>query len=465
MFKKYYPGAYADSVFAIDYQKLYQKGFRAIIFDIDNTLVHHGADADQNVILLFQKLHRLGFQTILLSNNDKARVSRFVREINTPYICDAQKPQPQGYQQALRTLGTTEKETIVIGDQMFVDIVGANRCGIPSILVHYISVPGEKWIGFRRYLEKAILLCFQYHQRSHKCSMHIHQNTKQRPQKRKLFCEISPLTYAISEKKNILKRHLQNHRSDIRFAKAVSNQKLPYLISKCSSHLIKKGKGIDPITQQNKAQNIRIAAKQIHGIVIRPGETFSFWNRVGNTTPQKGYREGRVLILGKLTTGFGGGLCNLANPIHRTVLESPLTVTEFHMHSDALAPDENGIRVPMSAGTSVSYNYVDYRFRNDTDEDIQLLVQCDAENLFCELRSTNPFPNRYEISEEDHHFSFENGKYYRNSRIYQDTYDKKTNERIAHKLILNNHSEVLFDPALLPSELIRSIGKYDKKTE
>ena len=235
----------------------------------------------------------------------------------------------------------------------------------------------------------------------------------------------------------------------------MSKRKFPYLVSSCTSHLIKKGKGIDPVTQHNKARNIIIACQNINGIVIRPGETFSFWNRVGKTTAAKGYKEGRVLILGKLTTGLGVGLCNLANTIHRTVLQSPLTVTEFNMHSDALAPDENGIRVPMSAGTSVNYNYEDYRFRNDTNDDIQLLAWCDNENLYCEIRSKKPFPNRYEISEEDHHFSCENGIYYRNSRIYKDTYDKKTNKLIEHQLVLDNHSEVLFDYSLIPTELIK----------
>lgn len=71
--------------------------------------------------------------------------------------------------------------------------------------------------------------------------------------------------------------------------------------------------------------------------------------------------------------GLGGGLCNLGNTIHLLVLHSPLTVTEFHSHSDALAPD-HGKRVPFSSGTSVSYNYIDYRFKNNTDQNVQLLL-------------------------------------------------------------------------------------------
>ena len=96
------------------------------------------------------------------------------------------------------------------------------------------------------------------------------------------------------------------------------------------------------------------------------------------------------------------------------------------------------------------------RFRNDTDQDIQLLVWCDEENLHCEIRSKTEFPCRYVISEEDHHFTEEAGSYYRVSRIYQDTYDKKTGELLNHKLIVNNHSKVLFDPAMIPADQIRS---------
>ena len=70
MIKKYYPYEYAESVFMIDYQKLYQKGFRGIIFDIDNTLVHHGDDSTPEIDDLFRKIQGLGLKTLLLSNND-----------------------------------------------------------------------------------------------------------------------------------------------------------------------------------------------------------------------------------------------------------------------------------------------------------------------------------------------------------------------------------------------------------
>ena len=151
---------------------------------------------------------------------------------------------------------------------------------------------------------------------------------------------------------------------------------------------------------------------------------------------------------------MGGGLCNLANTINRVVLLSPLTVTEFHKHSDALAPDE-GLRVPLSSGTSVFYNNGDYRFKNNTNQNFQLLLWCDDDNLYAELRSENPLQNTYRIVEENHHFQKEGEKYYRVSKIYKETIDSVTNEVIDKELIVDNHSEVMYDYSLIPENEIR----------
>lgn len=115
-----------------------------------------------------------------------------------------------------------------------------------------------------------------------------------------------------------------------------------------------------------------------------------------------------------------GGLCNLANTIHLLIVHSPLKVIEFHTHSDALAADE-GKRIPLGSSTSISYNNLDYRFKNITDQDIQLLLWCEGEFLHDELRSEGPFPWRYHAIEEDHHFKKEDHKYYRISKIYIQT--------------------------------------------
>lgn len=273
--------------------------------------------------------------------------------------------------------------------------------------------------------------------------------------KNKNFCDINPLFFAISTQKGIFQRNLKDLISDTKFAKVKEKEKLDKLISSYSSNLIKKGKGVDPVLQENKAVNIRLASNKINGIIIKPGEVFSFWRTIGKVNKRTGYKEGRVIKDNKLIPGTGGGLCNLANTINNLVLNSPLEIVEFHKHSDALAPD-NGKRIPLANGTSVSYNYIDYRFKNNTDQNVQLLLWCDDEKLYGELRSEKEIPFKYELVEENHHFEKEGDKYYRISQIYRNTIEKKTGDIIEKELIWDNHSMVMFDYDLIPKELIKN---------
>lgn len=453
--KIFYPYEYVESVFVIDYEKLYKKGYRGIIFDIDNTLVHHGEDATKEIECLFEKIHKTGIKTLILSNNTEDRIQKFLENIDSLYIHDAKKPQPENYDKAVELLGMSKKEVVMIGDQIFTDILGANRAGIASILVRFIRKKNRRYYGKRRAVESLILKCYTRNSRClHRMGDVLIDEYRPRARKRKLFCELNPVCYQISLQKEILKRYLQNFTSKEKFATEISGRLLPNIVYESSSYLIKKGPDIDPVLQRNKAHNIKLAAEKMNGLLIHPGEVFSFWKCTGRLTRRKGYRDGRVISQNKLKAGLGGGLCNLANTIHLLILHSPLEIVEFHNHSDALAPD-HGKRIPFSAGTSVSYNQVDYRFRNNTQDDIQLLVWCEGEWLHAELRSRGEFPYNYKIIEENHHFSMEDGKFYRISQIYKCTLDKKTDDCIEKKLILNNHSEVMFDYRLIPKELIR----------
>lgn len=274
--------------------------------------------------------------------------------------------------------------------------------------------------------------------------------------KKKLFCEISPLTYAISLQKEILKRHVKNLLGKERYASRREKERLPVVVFSTGGNMIKRGPGIDERLQQNKADNIRLACSKIDGLVLEPGETFSFWRQVGKTSKRNGFSEGRVLINGRLVAGVGGGLCNLANTLNLLALHSPLTITEMHHHSDALAPDPNNKHVPYSAGTSVNYNFIDLRFRNDTDRPIQICTWCDGDNLNAALCTTEEFPYTYRLTEENHHFHQEDdGRFFRNSLIYRETIDKTTGQVVNRELNWKNHSEVMFDYALIPKDQIK----------
>jgi vancomycin resistance protein VanW len=453
MFSRFYPNGYVDSVFTIDYKKLYNKGYQAIIFDIDNTLAHHGEDPSTEVDALFKVIHTIGFKTLLFSDNSEERIKRFSKNIDSLFIAEVNKPNTAKLFKAIKALDLPKGKIIYIGDQIFRDIGMTNKVGIDSILVKYMRKAKQKK-GIRRRLEKIVLWFYKNNKKYFNSIGDILVDKQSNHPRRKLFCEINPLFYKISTKKEQFKYEFQDLLNKEKITKHISPKKLKNVIAEHTSNIIKRAKGVDQETQQNKKLNTIIACQKINGIIIKPGETFSFWKTVGDTSKSKGFKVGRILRNNKLTTGIGGGLCNLANSIHYVVLHSPLDITEFHNHSDALAPDE-GKRKPFSAGTAVSYNYIDYRFKNNTDKNIQLLAWIDDDLLHTELRSNSKFPYAYKLIEEDHHFAKEGNKYYRNSKIYVETTDKKTGEIINKKLVLDNHSEVMFDYDLIPKNQIR----------
>ena len=201
--------------------------------------------------------------------------------------------------------------------------------------------------------------------------------------------------------------------------------------------------------------NLKLASKKIDGIIIKPGEEFSFWNLVGNATKSKGYLEGLVISNSQMKKGVGGGLCQMANMIHWLVLHTPLQVTELHHHSDALFPDVKR-RVPFGTGTSISYKALDYRFKNVTEYPVQIRVWLDETMLYGEIRSIEPLNEKYKIVEEENHYAKdEDGIFYRNSKVYRIITNKKTKQEIKKELILDNHSKVMYDYELIPKEEIR----------
>ncbi|WP_434311604.1 YqeG family HAD IIIA-type phosphatase [Hominifimenecus sp. rT4P-3] len=157
MWRKFYPKQRKESAYQVDYEAFARSGYRGILFDIDNTLVPHGAPATPEAIALFQRLRRLGFRTCLLSNNHEPRVRPFAEAVGSEFLCDAHKPSVRGYEAAMERIGTSKKDTLLIGDQLFTDVYGANRAGLTSILVNPIHPKEEIQIVLKRKLERIVL--------------------------------------------------------------------------------------------------------------------------------------------------------------------------------------------------------------------------------------------------------------------------------------------------------------------
>ena len=157
MFKMFFPDAWEDSTYTIDFEELYREGIRGLLFDIDNTLVPHGAPADARAIAVFKRLKDIGFECCLISNNKEPRVQMFNKDIHAHYIYDAHKPSTKNYLKAVDIMHTTPKTTVFIGDQLFTDVWGAKRAGLRNILVKPIHPKEEIQIVFKRKLERIVL--------------------------------------------------------------------------------------------------------------------------------------------------------------------------------------------------------------------------------------------------------------------------------------------------------------------
>lgn len=199
--------------------------------------------------------------------------------------------------------------------------------------------------------------------------------------------------------------------------------------------------------QHNKVQNLRLAAAQIDGLLIRPGEEFSFCRLVGRTSARKGYLDGMLLDNGKAKTGVGGGICQLANLLHWMVLHTRLVVTERSEHSFDPFPDKGRV-LPWGVGCAIYYNYVDLRFRNDTDLTFQLRVTVGERYLEGEIRADRRPPHSYSVYARDESFIRHGDRWFRRNEIWRDVIDRRSGDRLRAELVKTNCALVTYEPPL-----------------
>jgi vancomycin resistance protein VanW len=262
--------------------------------------------------------------------------------------------------------------------------------------------------------------------------------------------EIHPIFYHTRIKQKRLFRGLRNLKDRKKFASTYSKVTLPYTCKKHQSLLRRKLGDSDPQLQENKITNLRIASQKVDGIIIQPGEIFSFWNIVGKTTRTKGYIEGMLLSQGEAIRGVGGGICQLANLLYWMALHTPLEVIERHHHSFDPFPD-SGRTLPFGSGASVFYNYVDLRFYNPTNQSFQIKVWLTEKHLKGAIFTEKEWKYSYHIEERNHKFLKVNGRNYRQNEIWRRTVDKRTGKNIDKERIIKNFSEVKYE---IPVEVI-----------
>ncbi|MDR2530979.1 MAG: YqeG family HAD IIIA-type phosphatase [Oscillospiraceae bacterium] len=152
------PDLIVDNVYDLTAEQLRSRGITLLLADLDNTLVPYGGEPSTAELMDWKReLARGGVELFMVSNTKQARADEIAESLGIGFVKNARKPGRRGILEALRICGRSVKETALVGDQVFTDVLGANRCGLTSIRVRPISLANPLF-RIRYWLELCILL-------------------------------------------------------------------------------------------------------------------------------------------------------------------------------------------------------------------------------------------------------------------------------------------------------------------
>ncbi|WP_022911070.1 VanW family protein [Aestuariimicrobium kwangyangense] len=261
--------------------------------------------------------------------------------------------------------------------------------------------------------------------------------------------ERHPWLYPLAVKYHQTRRWIAWQSSGTPWAAEKSEDDLPVKVKHHKSLLLRSLGESEMWLQHNKVTNLRLAAREVDGLVIRPGESFSFNKVVGNCTRRRGFVEGMRLSNGEARPGVGGGICQLANLLHWMVLHSALTVVERSEHSFDPFPD-NGRVLPWGVGCSIVWNYVDLVVRNDTESTFRMGVRVGERHLEGELHADREQAFSYRVSARHEEFLKRGDEYFRRNEIWRELIDRRTGDRVGEELVKRNCALVKYLPQGVP---------------
>lgn len=228
-------------------------------------------------------------------------------------------------------------------------------------------------------------------------------------------------------------------------------ERLPQVQFAHATPLYRHLRGEEMTLQKNKVVNLRLAVARLDGLILEPGQTFSYWRMIGKPTCRKGYKEGMVLFLGCIGSDVGGGLCQLSNLIFWMTLHTPLTVVERYRHSHDVFPDANRTQ-PFGSGATCAYPHRDLMIRNETDQPFQLCLRVGDTHLEGAWRAMEPPEYRYEIVERDHRMDQASwGGYVRHNALHRRVWDR-SGRLVEEQFLFTNDAIMMYSPLLEEAE-------------
>ncbi|HEX3051295.1 MAG TPA: glycopeptide resistance accessory protein VanW [Aggregatilineaceae bacterium] len=225
------------------------------------------------------------------------------------------------------------------------------------------------------------------------------------------------------------------------YAKTMHGELLPYKLFSAANGLYNTSTGFDMIYQENKVFNLKLAAKTLNGLLIKPGESFSFWQTVRHADKETPYKDGLTVINGKLSTAQSGGLCQMSNLLFWVFLNSPLSIVERHTHKVKDFPTMRDAE-PEGVDATINEGWLDLKVKNETDITFQIGIAFDSANITGNLFTDKAMPFIYEIEGKDLTYFRKNGKVYQKISIYRREIARDTRKVLSESLLYENLCEI-----------------------
>ncbi|MBC7982140.1 VanW family protein [Candidatus Parcubacteria bacterium] len=248
---------------------------------------------------------------------------------------------------------------------------------------------------------------------------------------------LSPYVVGVRRFLNIFKNRINK-----KLARKKTGDFLPCVIARHSSPLFRKLGNSNPELQHGKIKNLTVAIDSLNGLIINPGEVFSFWNIVGAPTKKKGYVTGMLLSAGKVIEGTGGGLCQLSNLLYWLLLHAPVEIVERQHHSMDVFPD-SGRSIPFGAGATIYYNLIDLKVKNTSKFPIQLKLWLSESQLKGQVLSTHSVKEKYHLEEGLHYFIQTKNGVYRYNEVWRSVLIE--GQVVGKSKVMTNCAPVLYE--------------------
>ncbi|EHQ89113.1 glycopeptide resistance accessory protein VanW [Desulfosporosinus youngiae] len=259
--------------------------------------------------------------------------------------------------------------------------------------------------------------------------------------KRKRMTQLFPLLLPLRRTQRRLFFYAEMYFDRNRYAKAKAPEFLPFCLYETKSKLVNENTGFDLKYQENKVFNLRLAAETVNGLIIRPGETFSFWQRVRYAEKNQRYKDGLCVVNGELVTVPGGGSCHLSNLLFWLFLHTPLTIVERHPHQlkDFPSPDEDE---PDGVDATVSEGWLDLKVKNNTNLTFQIKIAFNEPYIYGSIFIDQAIGHRYEIINRDKSYFRKEGKTFERVSVCRQRIDSKSKQVVSENILYTDVCEI-----------------------